>query len=299
MSSRDQPSPTLRQAVERFLAETTLGGRNPHLAALRQMQRPRVEGGLGDLRLVDVQPNVVADWLAALPPMTSRHARVALTQVLRLAVEDGAIAADLAARLSGVRVSQEQRVVRTLSLAELDAIAQCLPPELQALPRFGVATGLRPGELAALQWIDLVLDEPPLVHVRRTVNREQQVGQPRLSRSGGWRTVPLCALALEALNSHLACSGAEFVFAHTARDGQRFFTSPELSTLWRRACQRASVPFHSLYVLRETFAVENVQQGVPLQILAEWLGVSVNAVRQLGVPLTTFDWRPWPHYRRN
>jgi len=75
---------------------------------------------------------------------------------------------------------------------------------LEALYVLAVATGLRQGELLALKWEDVELEEAVL-RVRRTLTRsggKVEVGPPKTPNSR--RSVGLTSRAVEALRAHLA-----------------------------------------------------------------------------------------------
>ena len=80
---------------------------------------------------------------------------------------------------------------------------------LYALFAVGVAVGLRKGELLALQWSDVDLDEG-LVHVRQNVQRLPELGlvygRPKTARSR--RTIPLPARSVKVLRAHRARQAA-------------------------------------------------------------------------------------------
>ncbi len=81
---------------------------------------------------------------------------------------------------------------------------------LYALFAVGVAVGLRKGELLALQWSEVDLDQG-LVHVRQNVQRLPELGlvygRPKTARSR--RTIPLPARSVKVLRAHRARQAAE------------------------------------------------------------------------------------------
>ena len=76
--------------------------------------------------------------------------------------------------------------------------------KLEALYVLAVHTGMRQGELLALRWEDVDLNEG-VIHIRRTLARSGgriALGEPKTK--GNRRAVHLTGAAVEALRSHLA-----------------------------------------------------------------------------------------------
>ena len=90
---------------------------------------------------------------------------------------------------------------------------------LYALFAVGVALGLRKGELLALRWEDVEL-ENGLVHVRRNVQRLPEglvFGPPKSAKSR--RTISLPVMSVKILRAHRAAAGGREVERWLGVDG--------------------------------------------------------------------------------
>lgn len=159
---------------------------------------------------------------------------------------------------------------------------------LYALFAVGVALGMRRGELLALRWSDVDLDER-LVHVRQNVQRLPEVGlvygSPKTGRSR--RTIPLPGQSAKVLRAHRASQAAEML-AHglrwTATD--LVFTSTvgtvieprNLSRLFDQLIAAAGVRRIRFHDLRHTCASLLLAQGVPPRVVMDVLGHSQIAI---------------------
>lgn len=125
-------------------------------------------------------------------------------------------------------------------------------------------TGLRCGELRALQWqdVDLVTG---MLRVRRNATIGGKLKTPKSNR---FREVPLSADALAALKSHRHLRGA-FVFAH---ETGRMLREPECKHPCRRAAKRAGLRVVYWHVLRHTFASHLAMRGAPAKTIQELMG---------------------------
>jgi integrase len=150
-----------------------------------------------------------------------------------------------------------------LSHEEADQLVAAIPTgQWKTMVILALNTGLRIGEICALEWNDIDMNAQQLV-VRRSVVRGI-VGSTKNNRE---RQVPLSSVAVATLSkmprSHL------FVFPR--KDG-----SPLLHATARhqiiQACKRAGLRRIGWHVLRHTFASWLVSDGVPIPVVQSLLG---------------------------
>jgi integrase len=224
---------------------------------------------LGDTRLAELSPRQVYAWRLTIPEGHRFEATQALRQVLNRAVDWGLIDSNPAKR--GIRNSQRRpREKRPFdSWAQVEALASRLGPIYGPMIVFGVATGLRPAELFALEQHD-VDRELGVVYVRRAyANGQLKPTKTRLSN----RAVPLQAKAVEALD-RLPPSDNPILFPN-ARGGRidfRVFGRRH----WRSAQQAAGIePHRDLYDMRHTYATFALRAGVPVFAVSRFIGSSI------------------------
>lgn len=131
-----------------------------------------------------------------------------------------------------------------------------------------IRTGLRIGELLALQWqhIDLVRG---VIRVERAVS----VGVEKAPKNGRHRTIPIAPKLLAALKAYKQLR-AGYVFGSGETRLRRNETR---RPLWN-ACAKAGLRQVGWHVLRHTFASHLVSRGVPLNTVRELLGHSTIAM---------------------
>jgi integrase len=151
-----------------------------------------------------------------------------------------------------------------LTFEEANRLIECAPNEWRTMITVAVRTGLRIGELLALQWIDVDLDAGRIV-VRRAVS-EGIIGTPKNGRS---REVALSKEAADALQNHHR--RGEFVFC--ARNGAMLPRHATREPL-RFAAKRAGLRFIGWHCLRHTFASHLIMRGAPIKAVQELLGHS-------------------------
>jgi integrase len=145
-------------------------------------------------------------------------------------------------------------------------------PRMRALVTFAAYTGLRPGELYALEWTDVDF-AAMRIHVRRRVYN----GRIDVPKSGRARTVALTPPARDALLGLPRDDALVF----TTKQGRRF-AQPTLSGYWGKVTARAGLDF-DFYLATKHYAVHYLHAtlGLPPRVIAEQMGWSLAAVIDL------------------
>lgn len=172
------------------------------------MVRPHLVPALGRVKLKSLTPAHVRGFYrekldSGLSSATVHKMHVVLHKALDQAVSDGLIPRNAA---KGVTVSQtKKREIRPLTPEQVKALLEAVRGDrFEALYILAVATGLSQGELLALKWEDVELEDAVL-RVRRTLTRtggKVDVGPPKTNKSR--RSVGLTRSAVEALRAHLS-----------------------------------------------------------------------------------------------
>ncbi len=208
----------------------------------------------------DVHAFVADQRRAGLAAKTVNNQLCVLRKMLRTAEEWGLLArvpkiADLPSRLPPFRSS---------TLEDAAAIAELCEPTFARMVTVAVNTGLRYGELAALEWEDHDPVRRELLVQRSYVNGV--VGPPKNGRT---RRVPLNADALRAVTQQPRTS-SPLIFHRN----DRYIPHDAARLRLRRACQALGLAPIGWHALRHTFASELSRRGVSLQFVRDILGHS-------------------------
>lgn len=271
-----------------------------------------IEGSIGREQVTQVTPLMVAEWQMGLPtaPRQREQARGLLRAVLNLAIEQGRIVVNPA--VTSRRKTKDKRALRRdpsrtfrLTREQVTALAEVMPPKHRFAVLFAAGTGLRFGEMAALQRDDLTIlrDEQGAiarvrVHVQRAVTRAKNdegrmvhvVGPPKTE--AGYRMVALPSRLHDELERHLRryadeeASGLVFPGStggymtpssvYGERPGVRRHGSGRKARRskgrgWFRARVEVGVPKARWHVLRHTAISEAVDAGArPADLLARF-----------------------------
>ncbi|MFW8573292.1 tyrosine-type recombinase/integrase [Corynebacterium pseudodiphtheriticum] len=162
---------------------------------------------LGQIRLNEIKASYINHWIHSLTPGVVGNVRSVLKPAFTMALRDGLITTNPMDSLE--RLQGNKKEVRTLSTTDITefraAIAKSNSPTLIGVVDLCLATGLRVGEVLALNWQDLHLDEQaPWLEVTGTIvnskagkNQRQTFGKTAAAN----RKIPLNSFALKALKT--------------------------------------------------------------------------------------------------
>lgn len=214
---------------------------------------------------------------ASLAPKTVRDILSVLKSVLKYAARHEP---ESLPPIDIVYPKEERGETRVLSMEEQRRLACYLAADMDSC-RFGVLlallTGLRIGELCALKWGDISLDEGTL-KVTRTVQRLKNLDGDADSKTkvviGGTKTgsstrvIPMSAYALELCRKMGECAPEHYVLTGTERCMEPRTLQYRLD-VYTKACGLEGVHFHTL---RHSFATRCIENGFEIKSLREILG---------------------------
>jgi integrase len=217
---------------------------------------------------------------AGCSPRTVQLCHLRLKQALRMAVEQGLVARNVAEAVRPPRV--ERREMRTWTAAQaqqfLTVAAQSAYGPIWLLL---LATGMRRGEALGLRWQDVDLEQR-VVHVRQTVTVVQgapHVGPPK-SRSSR-RAVPVQAHVIAALREHRARQKAQrLALGPLWQDNDLVFASAvgtpinpnNLTRDYNRWVTQAGVPRIRIHDQRHTHVTLALAAGANFKAVSQRVG---------------------------
>lgn len=285
--------PTVREFHEVFLETSRLQNKPSSVESKEMIFRVHILPRLGDLRIDQVTYAVIEDFKVALSKTPINN--VEKTYGIKKARAKGKPADDKPARLlSPKTINNVLTVLRRmlvvarkrghiesvpdfewlksdkpdfdfLDFEEAKRLVAAADGEWRTMILVALRTGMRIGELLALQWQDV-----DLVAGRINVCRNVVWGHIGTPKSGKSREIPLSNDALIALKSHRHLRGP-LVFCD---EGGHMLTEGEVKhPLWR-ACKRAGLRSITWHVCRHSFASHLVMRGVPVKVVQELMGHS-------------------------
>jgi integrase len=189
---------TVAETAGRLLTHLQTMGRKPStLRSYRALLRAQIEPRLGQrpvaqLTQGDVERFMAVELSAGLKPKTIANALGFLNHLVEYAVKRGWASSNPCRHVERPRSLEPDTALRFLDQAEVEAVLRAVPPgdfgRVQRVLYLAAAmSGLRQGELLALQWQDVDW-QAQRIRVRRNYVRGQ-FGTPKSQR--GSRSVPL------------------------------------------------------------------------------------------------------------
>lgn len=178
--------------------------------------------------------------------------------------------------------SKTEKNIEILSPGEAGAVTRYACSHL-APPALGVLLalygGLRLGEVCALQWKDIDLEEN-IIHIRKTLQRiknpSRTADAPRtilhlsMPKNGKERAVPIHPGLLDILADRRAgCPGDTYILRDHRPMEPRIY-----SYHFKKMLSQAGVREVNFHILRHTFASSCVEAGMDIKALSEILGHS-------------------------
>jgi integrase len=216
---------------------------------------------------------------------TADAVRTTLSKMLRSAEARGLISRNVARLATRRRDSGKAREVKALTVAEVVTLLDALDgTRWHPIALVGVTTGLRPGELLALHWPDVHLDDDPNVSVRHALTYVGGIHLKAPKRARSYRTVPLVPEAVTELKAWRRTQAAErlaagplwstgwpnLVFTTEGGDPHR------VTALWKAFT--GGVEGAHPHRLRHTYATHLLEAGTPIHHVAELLGDTVGTI---------------------
>jgi integrase len=180
-------------------------------------------------------------------PKTKRNALSVLSAVLNYAEVNPNPCAPIR-----IKRGQKAPVVRYRP-AELDAVLAKLKGEALVYFTLLAATGLRPSEALALEWSDW--DGERLDVSKGIVRRRLRTSTKTHTR----RRVYVPTWARDAINQHVTRFAGGYIFQNTL--GNYHCDPDDFNSAWRKAHQKARIPYRHPYTLRHTRAAELLSTG--------------------------------------
>lgn len=198
----------------------------------------------------------IQDWVdrtlaKGLAPKSVNNFLVVLKKMLKDAVRWEYLAANPAADVERVRVPH--REMRALSAEQVKRFLAAVEPDYWLLFTVAVFTGLRRGELLALQWGDVDWEKARL-NVRRSVWKGRFIG-PKTVRST--RSVDLAPQVLDALRAarpQLPADSLRAQLVFSGPNGRPLEPDNMVKRHFLPALERAELPRIRFHDLRHTYA---------------------------------------------
>ena len=294
-----QPSQlTVRQACDDWLAAKH--GLKPSTVHGHRTSLTPVTVHLGDIAVQDLTKRHIDDLVAALragggpsptgktrkpwKPRTVNYMLSLLTAVLEDQMRQGHLVRNVAALVT--RVPSDPKPPRTLTSAEVSKVLNHIEGDRYASAWHLALSGLRRGEIAALRWSDIDLNSGTITVSRNRLRFGDKDVEGTVKSKASDRKLPLpdnLAATLKAAKSLQAADKLSIGAAYQSSgyvvvdEAGRPLSPHALTSRWSRMLIAAGVPPVRLHDARHTCGTLMHLEGVPIAVIAAWLGHASSA----------------------
>ena len=255
----DKQLTTYRRQVENGqLSPSTLSG---YAKAIASARMKRWHG----VRVNEVTPSDLRDWISEMDCTSKfiRNLMIPLRSVLEDALNDSLITFNPFERIALDKLIRQTArasdyVISPYTAAEREILLGACRADERPMVQFWFATGLRPGELQALEWSSIDFGK----RVAR-ITQNQVAGVIKAPKTAaGRREVELDHDAIAALQAARAnrCESVRIWLNPSTR--KPWENDAQLrKTLWQPLCRRAGIAYRNPYQVRHTFASTLLTSG--------------------------------------
>jgi len=214
-----------------------------------------------DIKRADVK-RFIDLRLKEITPKRARTLLSAISAVLNIAIDYEEIVSNPALNIKLPKHDKE--VTEPFSVAEVNTLLKNADGWLKNFLAFAFFTGARTGELLALRWSDVDLDNGTISIVRRL--RHGDINTPKTKSSV--RDIPIFEPLLPYVKEQLAIARKNKnldVFVNP-KTNKMFFGSKTLTPHWKKLLNKCEIPYKILYSTRHTF-ITNMLKSSEYSIL--------------------------------
>jgi integrase len=209
-------------------------------------------------------PNSRKKTKRKISPATVNRELALLRMIFNFALRDDTILLRTPFRKNGVEfLDEDDDTFRVMTYKECEQYLSNATPALYDVASLILETGMRPGEVCAMEPRHLHLDEAHPTQSFYSVTK----GKTKAAR----RRVSLTTRAVAILTSRLARCQGQFLFPHELDPDKPM---PKINNAHDRARKAANIGYFRLYDFRHTWATRCTEAGVDAVTLAAKLGHS-------------------------
>ena len=254
----------------RMVVENTSSRRNGFSQDETMKKFERLCETFGEMMIEHIRATDIMRWqnamLETVSPKTVRNYRSVLSMIFKMAYADGIVDRNPLEFVEAPKMTK--REIETYSIEEVRRIVRACNEPFRNFVQTMFFTGMRPGEMIALQWRDVSFEAGTVM-----VERRRREGVVDVTKSKKIRVVDMLPQAREALERQRRITGlAREVFL--TQHGEPYQESETLRRQFKAAVKRAGVKELRMYDMRHTFVTIMAQAGMPESWIIQQVGHS-------------------------
>ncbi|MFA6137393.1 MAG: site-specific integrase [Sulfurimonas sp.] len=207
-------------------------------------------------------------------PLTIQKFRSILFSIFDEAIKNDIINTNPLSKVEAPKINKEFKMIDDVdedifpfSEDEIKMILDNSDSYLKNFIMLMYATGVRPGEIIALQWTDISFDKKQ-IHISKTIS-SGKIGLPKTAASV--RKVDMLPLAELALKEQYKLTkDYEYIFISSSK--KAFYSHDIINIRFKKILKSNNIQVRALYNLRHTFASQLISSGEDIVWVSRTLG---------------------------
>ncbi|WP_373072113.1 tyrosine-type recombinase/integrase [Sulfurimonas sp.] len=239
----------------------------------RNIYRKHIQPYFGNVTLDKIKASEVSVWKNKLYKngLSSRRVNAikkVFGTIVQDAVDDEVVLSNPVRKSKALPPHIEKSII-PFSLDEVGKILEAAEGQDKNLIATLFMTGVRTGELIALKWENVDLDNRT-IDIVATIGRGLE-GLPKTKSSV--RTIPILDSLYDYLVDQYAITGQKKSYVFLNPNDSHFFDSKNLRNgLWKKVLKKADIKYRTIYQTRHTFCSLHLQDGSNLAWVSKVMG---------------------------
>ncbi len=244
----------------------------------KYIYKRHIKPTFGNRKIDEIKPSEIATWQSKIMKTLSTKSLTMIRAVFNVMFND-ALADELITRNPMSLIKKPKNVsvneILPFKIDEIFTILDAIPQKMRAVFAIGFFTGMRTGELTALKWSDIDL-ENNIIKVRRAI-RQNREGLPKTKSS--IRDIEIIDILLPYIISHQKYKIDESEYLFNSLHKKPFTDFACISkTYWRETFKKLDIEYRNPYQMRHTFASMMISNGEDILWVSKMLGHTNSAI---------------------
>ncbi|MEH0739978.1 site-specific integrase [Vibrio cholerae] len=286
-------SPLFKEFAETWLAEMKVEWSHSHLVDVEGVLNKYLLPTFGNKRISAINKAQIMQFRSILAKVPGRNSQFLspsrinhIMTPLRMILNEAADRYDFTPAWKNIKALKVGRTeVDPFSLDEVELLLKHVDDDYYAYYVTRFFTGMRTGEVDALMWKDVDLENKTIT-VRQSIVRGRLKG---LKTDGSYRVIQLTDRVIEALEKHRCSVDEALKFVFTNAQKRHLNYAVVARSIWYPAIEKAGLKRRNPYQTRHTYATLLLSAGES----PEWIA------NQMGHTTTTMLFRVYSRYVPN
>ena len=224
-----------------------------------------------DTRLDQIKPSDLALWqnkiLERVSPGRLKNIRIVLNTIFEDAINDGIMQSNPFNRVKLPK--KDPVIIHPFSIDEIKLILDHAKLPYRNFYALGFFTGMRTGEIVALKWDDIDLNNRE-IHISRSMRMGIE-STPKTANS--FRSIEILDVLLPYLESQFKLTGNKKSYLFLTGNDTPIFDAKNIRDHdWKKLLKRLDIPYRPLYHMRHSFATLMIQNNEDILWVSYMLG---------------------------